>query len=78
MLFLVRPAMKWWIARALRPGRTELGLNALATVLAVVFLCAIATSLIGIFAIFGAFMLGRCSRTSTSSATRCTGRSRGS
>ena len=58
MLFLVRPAMKWWIARMLRPGRTELGLNALAAVLVVLFLCAIATSLIGIFAIFGAFLLG--------------------
>jgi Kef-type K+ transport system membrane component KefB len=58
MLYAVRPAMTWWIARTLRPGRTELGLNALAVVLVVLFLCAIATSLIGIFAIFGAFLLG--------------------
>lgn len=56
MIFVVRPAMRWWIARTLR--NDELGLNGLAVVLVVLFLCAIATNLIGIFAIFGAFMLG--------------------
>ncbi len=58
MLFLVRPAMRWWIARAFSGDRNELGLNEMATVLVLLFLCAIATNLIGIFAIFGAFMFG--------------------
>ena len=58
MLFVVRPAMRWWIARTLARGRGDLSLNALAVVLIVLFACAIATNLIGIFAIFGAFLLG--------------------
>jgi Kef-type K+ transport system membrane component KefB len=58
MILVVRPAMRWWIGRTLRDGRRELGLNEMAVVLVVLFLCAVATNLIGIFAIFGAFMFG--------------------
>jgi Kef-type K+ transport system membrane component KefB len=58
MILLVRPVMRWWIVRAMRRGQGRLGLNQMAVVLIVLLLCAIATSLIGIFAIFGAFMLG--------------------
>ncbi len=39
-------------------SQSELGLNSLAILIVVVFLCAIATNLIGIFAIFGAFIVG--------------------
>jgi Kef-type K+ transport system membrane component KefB len=58
MILLVRPLMKWWIARTLARGSDNLTLNALAVVLITLFVCSIATSLIGIFSIFGAFVLG--------------------
>lgn len=58
MMLVVRPAMKWWIGRTLARTGGDLSLNALAIVLIVLFVCSIATSLIGIFAIFGAFILG--------------------
>jgi len=60
MFFLARPLLCRWIRRALRAGDGEIGLNALAILIAILFACAIATSLIGIFAIFGAFILGAC------------------
>ncbi len=58
MFLFVRPAMRWWIRRTLRDSHHTLGLNEMAVVLVVLFLCAVATNLIGIFAIFGAFMFG--------------------
>jgi Kef-type K+ transport system membrane component KefB len=58
MVFVARPLLRFWVRRALRRGGGEIGLNALAILLAVLFACAIATNLIGIFAIFGAFYLG--------------------
>ena len=58
MIFVVRPAMRWWIGRTLHGNHRMLGLNEMAVVLVVLFLCAVATNLIGIFAIFGAFMFG--------------------
>lgn len=58
MLLVVRPVLVRWIAWSLKRGHGELGLNAMAILLIVIFLCSIATSLIGIFAIFGAFTLG--------------------
>lgn len=58
MVFLVRPALRWWVRGALRRGDGEIGLNALAVLLALVLGCAIITNRIGIFAIFGAFVLG--------------------
>jgi Kef-type K+ transport system membrane component KefB len=56
MVSLAGPPLRAAARRAAVTG--SLGLNALAVLLAVLFGCAIATSLIGIFAIFGAFLLG--------------------
>src|SRR5262249_23758665 len=58
MGFLVRPVLCAWLRRVLEHNRGELSVNALALVLVLVLLCAVATNLIGIFAIFGAFLLG--------------------
>lgn len=58
MFFVVRPLLRRFARFSLRRGESEIGLNSMAVLLVVVFLCAIATNLIGIFAIFGAFVLG--------------------
>jgi Kef-type K+ transport system membrane component KefB len=58
LLLLARPALKAWARRAVRPDDGELSVNALVVLLAVMFLCAIITNWIGIFAVFGAFILG--------------------
>jgi Kef-type K+ transport system membrane component KefB len=58
MAFLAGPLLRRWARFALRKGDGEIGLNSLAILLAVICACAIATNLIGIFAIFGAFVLG--------------------
>ncbi len=58
MAIVVRPLLARWIHWSLKRGQGELGVNALAILFIVLFLCAVATSLIGIFAIFGAFILG--------------------
>jgi len=58
MAFIGRPLLRAWVRYALRRGEAEFSVNALTIVLAIVFGCAIVTSLIGIFAVFGAFILG--------------------
>jgi Kef-type K+ transport system membrane component KefB len=58
MIFVVRPLVRSLVRRMFRRGDGELSLNSLAVVLALIFAAAMATSLIGIFAIFGAFFLG--------------------
>jgi Kef-type K+ transport system membrane component KefB len=58
MIFLARPVLQRWVRFALRRGDGEIGVTGLAVLLALLFSCAIATNLIGIFAIFGAFFLG--------------------
>jgi Kef-type K+ transport system membrane component KefB len=58
LVFVARPFLRAFVQVSLRRGRGELSLNSLAAVLVVLFLCSVATSLIGIFAIFGAFLLG--------------------
>jgi Kef-type K+ transport system membrane component KefB len=58
MLLVVRPLLTRWFARALKKSGGFLTVNSLAVLIIVMFLCAIATSYIGIFAIFGAFILG--------------------
>lgn len=58
MMFVVRPLAVRWTRKVLRESGGEISLNALATLLILIFLCAIATNLIGIFSIFGAFLLG--------------------
>jgi len=50
--------MKRWVTWILTRNGGELGLNGFAVLIAVLFGSAILTSKIGIFAIFGAFMLG--------------------
>jgi Kef-type K+ transport system membrane component KefB len=58
MIYVTRPAMKRFVRWSLAKDGGELGLNAFALVLVVLMLCSIATNLIGIFGIFGAFLLG--------------------
>jgi Kef-type K+ transport system membrane component KefB len=58
MVVVARPILVSWARAALRAGNGELGLNALAMLFVLIFLAAIATNLIGIFAIFGAFLFG--------------------
>ncbi|MBL8829903.1 MAG: cation:proton antiporter, partial [Planctomycetaceae bacterium] len=58
VLFVVRPLAKRWI-RSLQLGTTgELTAGQFASVIAAVFAAALATNTIGIFAIFGPFVLG--------------------
>ncbi len=58
MIGVVRPLMKIWIRWILREGKGEVTVTSLAILLGLIFLCAMATSLIGIFAVFGGFLLG--------------------
>lgn len=58
MWFVVRPVLVRFFARALRTNRGQLGATGLAVLLVSVLLAAIATNLIGIFAVFGPFVLG--------------------
>jgi Kef-type K+ transport system membrane component KefB len=55
--WVIRPAMKWLVRRA-HPQHGRLSSNLLGMLLAAVFLAAMATYLLGIFAIFGGFMMG--------------------
>ncbi|MDN5939283.1 MAG: cation:proton antiporter [Salinisphaera sp.] len=57
MFLIARPLLRRWAAHALG-GDGELTLTGLAVLLVIVFVCAIATSWIGIFAVFGPFVLG--------------------
>ncbi len=58
MLMLGRPIFTRWAQAIVRRNEGELSFNHLALLLAGVMLCAIATNLIGIFALFCAFFLG--------------------
>jgi K+:H+ antiporter len=58
LLVVARPLLRRWARWSLRRGAGELGHTGMATLLVLIFASAIATSLIGIFAIFGAFLLG--------------------
>lgn len=58
MIVVARPLLTPWLVKVLKQNEGELGLNALAVVLALLFGCAIVTGSIGIFAIFGAFLFG--------------------
>lgn len=58
MVFLVRPCLKRILPWFLKDG--ELSVTGLAVILTLLFLSAIATNLIGVFGIFGAFLFGAC------------------
>jgi Kef-type K+ transport system membrane component KefB len=58
MFGVVRPLMKKWIAYVLAKEGPKLSITTLAIVLAAVFLAALTTSKIGIFSIFGGFVMG--------------------
>jgi Kef-type K+ transport system membrane component KefB len=58
MWFAVRPVLVRYFAYSLRANRGRLSATALAVLLVSVLLAAVATNLIGIFAVFGAFLLG--------------------
>ena len=58
MGLVVRPLLVRWIQTVVDPQTGQLSLNGLAVTLVILFLCAAATNLIGIFSIFGAFVLG--------------------
>jgi Kef-type K+ transport system membrane component KefB len=58
MIFLARPFLVRWARAALKRGNGDLGLTDLTLVLVTLLLCSIATNLIGIFDVFGAFLLG--------------------
>ena len=58
MWFAVRPVLVRYFAYALRANQGRLSATALAVLLVCVLLAAVATNLIGIFAVFGAFLLG--------------------
>lgn len=57
MVMVVRPLVVRWTRRVMAKG-PELSLNSLALLLIFVLIAAVATNLIGIFSIFGAFFLG--------------------
>jgi len=58
MVIVARPWLRRFVRFALRQVQGEIGSNTLAVVLVILFLCSIVTNLIGIFAIFGAFLFG--------------------
>lgn len=58
MLFVARPLLLRFARWSLRVGDGEIRVNSLAVLLVVLFLCSAATNVIGIFAVFGAFLLG--------------------
>lgn len=58
MLLIVRPLALRWARRALERGAGELSATDMALLLAMVLGASIITNLIGIFAVFGAFLLG--------------------
>ncbi len=58
MIYAAKPILHRGIVFALRRSGGDLGLNSLAALFAVLHLCALATNLIGIFSVFGAFILG--------------------
>ena len=58
MLVVVRPLVSKWALAQVRNNRGQLPLNAFAAILIMVLLSAAVTNLIGIFSIFGGFVMG--------------------
>jgi len=58
MFLVVRPLLKKWVRYILRKEGDRLSISTLAILLTVAFISALTTSQIGIFSIFGGFLLG--------------------
>lgn len=58
LFFLVRPLLKRWTRHVLETEGTQISSTTLAVVLVLIFGSSMITNLIGIFSIFGAFMMG--------------------
>src|SRR3989442_15062196 len=58
MILVARRLLRRWAAMALRAGGGEISPSALALLLILIFLSAAITNLIGLFSIFGAFIMG--------------------
>ena len=58
MLFVARPYLIRWTRRALEREKGKLSLNALAILIVLLFTSAAITTLIGLFPLFGAFVMG--------------------
>ncbi|OWK36174.1 cation:proton antiporter [Fimbriiglobus ruber] len=58
MYLVVRPVLGRYFRKTLLKNQGQLSMNALAVLLVALLVCSIATNKIGIFAIFGAFLLG--------------------
>jgi Kef-type K+ transport system membrane component KefB len=58
MFFVVRPLMKKWIHHVMRTEGNRISITTLAILLVLVFASAMTTSKIGIFSIFGGFIMG--------------------
>lgn len=58
MFFVAGPLVRAWAQHVLQKEKGQIGASALALLLAGIFACAIITNLIGIFSVFGAFVLG--------------------
>ena len=58
LVYIARPALCAWARAAVRNNQGKLGPTSLSVLLTVLFACSILTSYIGIFTIFGAFLLG--------------------
>lgn len=58
MLLVVRPLAKRWVRHVLQKERGQVSIATLAIVLALIFASSLVTSWIGIFAIFGGFIMG--------------------
>ena len=58
MIYVARPLLRRWTTQAMRAGGGEISLSALAFLLILVFTSAAVTNIIGLFSIFGAFIVG--------------------
>jgi Kef-type K+ transport system membrane component KefB len=58
VVYVAKPLLLRWVRSAMKKNKGQLDFNTLAILFTVLFLASIATILIGIFAIFGAFILG--------------------
>lgn len=58
MILAVRPLLRRWTARTLETAGGEISLSGLAVLLILIFTAAAVTNVIGVFSVFGAFLLG--------------------